>query len=140
MAAHLTGQMFQATHLALSILPKSEHGDVKRWLRTDAYELSFTGAFFRALGSCPLVYVFLKNGLASYVGLSRRGIGRPLNRGHVRRVARQMADDVRVFLCRDVQSAKELEGFLIAKLNPVLNKSKGTKPNLGTVLKMVVNQ
>jgi len=112
--------MFQATHQKLSILKPTHFRQVKQW--TDRYEISFGGDFFRALARNPIVYVFLKDNRAIYVGMSRRGIGRPLSKGHKRNEVRRTCDDVRVFMCKDVKAAKELEEFLIRKLKPVENK------------------
>lgn len=75
---------------------------------------------FRRLNT-PLVYVFLKDQLPLYVGLSTKGIARPYTKNHGAAQARAICHDVRVYFCREVRHAHALESYLIAKFQPPYN-------------------
>jgi hypothetical protein len=86
-------------------------------------EESFTGRQFRRMVVQPLVYMFIKDGRVTYVGMSRRGLSRPMNTHHAQWKARRECDTVHISHCKDVDSAKKLETFLISRLRPELNKT-----------------
>ena len=87
------------------------------------HAVQFSGAEFRRMTARPLVYMFIKGDECTYVGMSRKGIHRPLSRNHKQRQARREADLVKIVYCKDVKSAFELEAYLIRRLQPDCNKA-----------------
>jgi hypothetical protein len=80
--------------------------------------LTFTGAVVR----CPCVYVWRRDGVALYVGMSRHGLGRPLGRHEYLRNLLP-TDQLEVFFYPGMTSAElnRLESDLIDRLEPSLN-------------------
>jgi hypothetical protein len=96
--------------------------DVVRSLVCSTEGQSFKGDDFRMLCR-PCVYLFLKDALVLYVGMSRNGISRPAERGHRQAMlARAECDEVRIFPCLTIFAAQQLEGLLISGLQPKYNK------------------
>lgn len=82
---------------------------------------SFKGDDFRMLCK-PCVYMFMKNGLPIYVGMSRNGISRPASRAHAQAEhARSECDEVKIYPCVSEDAARNLEEMLIAKTQPPHN-------------------
>lgn len=73
----------------------------------------------------PCVYLFVKNDMALYVGMSRDGLGRPFGRGHAK--ARQCmieCDELLIYYCHSVDDAEKCETILIGTLQPKYNGRK----------------
>ena len=87
------------------------------WI-TDGVVISASA--FRRLDS-PLVYVFLRDSLPLYVGMSKYGISRPKSKRHGASGARDQSDEVRLYFCRDAKHAHVLEAYLISKFQPPYN-------------------
>lgn len=81
--------------------------------------LSFTGATVQAL-SGPCIYVWLRNDVPLYVGMSRHGITRPCGPNH-HALAIRSTDELLVYPVETVASARRLERLLIERLRPERN-------------------
>jgi len=87
---------------------------------------SFKGDDFRMLCR-PCVYVFLKDELPIYVGMSGYGMQRAAQHKHPQaEIARAECDEVRVFPCRSRNAAIKLETLLIGKTQPKYNERQKT--------------
>lgn len=85
---------------------------------------SFKGDDFRSL-CLPCVYLFMKEGLPIYIGAGSSGISRAAQSNHRQWCyARKECDEVRIYPCKSIDAAFELESILIAKCQPKYNKRK----------------
>ena len=90
--------------------------------------IRFDGKDFRLLLG-PVVYVFLWQGQAIYIGMSKRGLSRATAGRHIQaQDERQECDEVWVYPTESTSAARQLERLLIASLNPSQNKTSGLKP------------
>lgn len=85
---------------------------------------SFNGNDFRDLLS-PGVYVFLKDDIPLYVGMSKRLLGRIGNKHSQAALAIIECTKVLIYPCRSVDRAKKLELFLISRMKPKYNVNRG---------------
>ena len=81
----------------------------------------------------PIVYLFLNEGVATYVGMSRRGIERPAFSQHAKKAQRAACDEVMVFPCKSASDAAKLERLLIGSLRPPEN-NKGQHQHVARLL------
>lgn len=84
--------------------------------------LEFDGADFRQMCSYG-VYLFLKDALPLYVGMSDSVLSRASSKRHLQaRQARAECDTVKMWACLSEEAALELEELLISALRPRDNK------------------
>ena len=82
---------------------------------------SFKGEDFRSLLR-PCVYMFLRENVPIYIGMSGNGIERVAGRSHHKALnARQECDEVRVYPCVSVDAAYKLERILVGRTQPRYN-------------------
>ena len=107
----------------------------RNWLMLGRFspEVGFSGQFFFELGTSPIVYVALKGPIIEYVGMSKKGIGRPLSRSHAQREIIRRSDNIRIFICQSPHAARQLEAYLIAVLGPRRNKAYPGKGLLDSI-------
>ena len=75
----------------------------------------------------PVVYVFLLNQKALYVGMSKNGAGRIFDPKHSQAIrARAECDKVMMWVCRSRHDAIRAEHMLIHYLRPAYNKNAKT--------------
>ena len=87
----------------------------------------FIGQDFRDLCG-PQVYLFLKDGMPLYIGMSGNGIERCGGVRHQQaKRARNECDEVLIYPCRDKGSARRLEGLLIGRMGPKYNVQRARK-------------
>jgi hypothetical protein len=73
----------------------------------------------------PCVYVFVKNDLALYVGMSKNGLNRPFRVDHVKaRRCAEECDELLVYYCHSLEAAEECETILIDLFQPKYNHRK----------------
>jgi hypothetical protein len=100
--------------------------------------IRFDGRELRRLDG-PCVYIFVKDDLALYVGMSSRGLQRSIGKGHsVAEKCKQECDELLVYYCHSIEAASECEGILIKLFSPKYNMRKtlthfkdSTRANLG---------
>lgn len=84
----------------------------------------FAGQELKRL-SKPCVYLFIKNDLALYVGMSKNGLARPFSVGHgAAKRCMDDCDELLVYYCHSVEAAVECETILIDLFKPKYNKRK----------------
>lgn len=69
----------------------------------------------------PIVYAYLREGSALYVGMSTIGMSRPIQNPFLDEM--QRGDFVLIWICHSQKTARELEQRLIAAFRPKLNKA-----------------
>lgn len=101
-------------------------------LLIDGAGQSFSGDDFRMLCR-PCVYMFMKDGLPLYIGMSSHGIQRVAQKAHRQAMlSRAECDEVKVHPCISVDAARQLETYLIRRMRPkynvnVLNKDEAVR-------------
>jgi len=82
---------------------------------------SFVGDDFRMLCK-PCVYMFMEKGIPIYIGMSGNGLTRPLQRGHRQWYrARKECDELRIYPCKSIEAARQLERILLCRTQPRYN-------------------
>ena len=110
-----------ASHLdtVLPRAPRSEREEVIDLASQLGEGLSFPGLTVQSL-SGPCIYVWLRNDVPLYVGMSRHGITRPCGPNH-HALAIRSTDELLVYPVETVASARILERLLIERLRPARN-------------------
>lgn len=72
----------------------------------------------------PCVYLFIKDGVALYIGSSKNGLERVIHGSHHRADVREQADKIEVIWCKKEQHARDLELQMIRKLQPRFNRRR----------------
>ena len=99
-----------------------DRAEVLAILERNGPGLEFSGAVAVALAG-PLVYVWLREEIALYVGHSQSGIGRPFSPQH-HRVRPEPTDRVLVYFVATAAEARRLETLLIHRLQPRDNQQQ----------------
>ena len=82
----------------------------------------------------PSVYLFLKDGLPSYIGLSSHGVARTAGANHQKASLRANADRILIYPCKSLALAHRLERALILAIQPPANKRLKKAPRPSRVM------
>jgi hypothetical protein len=94
--------------------------DIEALVIKDAGQ-SFSGEDFRSLLR-PCVYMFMRENVPIYIGMSGNGLERVAGRSHHKALnARQECDEVRIYPCVSVDAAYKLERILVGRTQPRYN-------------------